>query len=420
MQHLKQLREKRAAAVAKMEALVRKAEAENRGFTDKDDIAWRDLETEIAEVDAKMRRAESFQSLTKPVPSQREIDTGMSTNTCDTEWRNAATGGLVRVLNNDQPLATTDARDSAIGLGGFARALVVGPRNEFERRALSEGSLTAGGHMVPVPLAQNVIDRLRAATVVFRAGARTVEMDSQTLKIAKVTGDPTASWLAEGASMSSTDPTFGAVTLTAKTLRCVVVASREVVEDAPNFGDVLGSILANAFAVELDRAALMGSGSGSEPQGLVNQAGVNAVTNGANGAVLANFDQYVNGVQSLLDANAPQPTAWIIAPRTQAQFAKFKDTTNQPLVPPNMVATIPQLVTTSVPVNQTVGTSTDCTTVFVGDFTQMLIGVRSELVIRVLSERYADTHQIGFVAALRADVQLAQPAAFTKITGIRA
>lgn len=420
MDELKRLREKRNTIVSAMQALVTKAESENRGFTSADDAEWSKFENQLVELDTRLRRAEQFQSLNRAAPSQRTIYAGGYVSTDDAQWRNISTGATVRVLNADQPMATVDMGEATARFGDYARALVIGPRNEAERRALNEGTTTAGGHLVPTPLASSIIDRMRAATVVFRAGARTVEMDSQTLKIAKVTGDPTASWLAEAASMSSSDPTFGAVTLTAKTLRCLIVASREVIEDAPNFGEVLGTILSNAFAVELDRAALMGSGTGAEPQGLVNQAGLGAVTNGANGATLANYDKYVDAVQALLDANAPPATAWIIAPRTQAQFGKLKDTTNQPLVPPAMVATIPQLVTTSIPVTQTVGTSTDCTTAFVGDFRQMLIGVRNEFTIRVLNERYADTHQVGFVAALRADVQLAQPAAFAKITGIRA
>jgi HK97 family phage major capsid protein len=45
----------------------------------------------------------------------------------------------------------------------------------------------------------------------------------------------------------------------------------------------------------------------------------------------------------------------------------------------------------------------------------LLIGVRTGLNIELLKERFADSHQYAFIAHLRADVQIAQPAAFVKI-----
>lgn len=50
--------------------------------------------------------------------------------------------------------------------------------------------------------------------------------------------------------------------LTAKTLRCLVVVSKELAADAPNFDQRISDILHRALALELDRAVLIGSGSG--------------------------------------------------------------------------------------------------------------------------------------------------------------
>jgi hypothetical protein len=50
-------------------------------------------------------------------------------------------------------------------------------------RALNEGTATAGGHLVPTPLAARVIDLIRNASVVNRVGATTVPMMTSTLKI---------------------------------------------------------------------------------------------------------------------------------------------------------------------------------------------------------------------------------------------
>ena len=71
------------------------------------------------------------------------------------------------------------------------------------------------------------------------------------------------------------------------------------------------------------------------------------------------------------------------------------------------------------PVNLTVGTSTDCSEVYTGQWDQCWIGVRTDLRILPLRERFIDSGQYGFLAWLRADVQLAQPAAFVVDTGVR-
>jgi hypothetical protein len=48
----------------------------------------------------------------------------------------------------------------------------------------------------------------------------------------------------------------------------------------------------------------------------------------------------------------------------------------------------------------------------------VLLGVRTQFVLRRLDQRYADNYQVGFLAALRADVQLIAPASAGVVTGI--
>jgi HK97 family phage major capsid protein len=333
-------------------------------------------------------------------------------------WFDPTTRKAIRTLTRTEKLH--DGKSPGYDLGDFVRAMVLGARTDIQKRAMSEGTATAGGHLVPTPLANDVIDKLRAASVSFTAGATTIPMDSQTLKIARVTQDPTPSWLAEAASMSATDAAFDAVTLTAKTLRCLIVVSRELIEDAPNFNDVLMGICARTFAAELDRVCLVGSGSGAEPLGLFGTSGIGSVSMGANGATVADYDELIDSLVTLGTANAAQPTAWIMAPRTGGQLAKLKATDNQPLIAPAKVAAFPMLETSGIPVNQTQGTSTDCSTILTGYFPDLLVGMRREFELELHRDLYAATHQVAFTASLRADVQFARPANFCRIVGLRA
>ena len=82
---------------------------------------------------------------------------------------------------------------------------------------------------------------------------------------------------------------------------------------------------------------------------------------------------------------------------------------------------LPLLVTKQVPINVTVGTSTDASYIFTADWSNLLVGIRTAFSLRFLGERFlADNLQYAFLAYLRADVQLAQPSAFVVDTGMRA
>lgn len=327
-------------------------------------------------------------------------------------------GQEVRVLAPKDAMATERAKGP--GVGDLARAMIFGARNDSERRALSVGVDASGGFTVPEPLAAEFIDKLRATAVVFRAGAQTVQMDSDTLDIAKLASDPTASWTAENTEITASDPTFERVRLQARKLTALVKVGRELLEDSVNVSAILENAFRQALALELDRAALFGSGTAPEPQGLFGITGVNEISMGTDGAVPADFDDLVDAIVAIQSDNGADPTAAIWNPRTAGTYAKMKDTTNQPLSPPQMVADLQKLATTRVPIDQTQGTSSDASTVLVGDFRQMMIGMRVGIDLRLLNERYAEFDQVGFIARMRADVDVTHASHFAKVIGVRA
>ncbi len=175
------------------------------------------------------------------------------------------------------------------------RGLALGDWNgaDAERRVMSEGTASAGGYLVPTPMSAKVLDLVRAGSAAMQLGAQTVPMDAPTLKIAKVDGDPTGYWRAENAAITASDLTIGAVTLTAKTLATRVKLSGELFEDGQGVSDVVANCLAQALAGELDRVVFTGSGSGAEPQGILNASGTNQVSLGDNGAALASYDDFL-------------------------------------------------------------------------------------------------------------------------------
>ncbi len=121
---------------------------------------------------------------------------------------------------------------------------------------------------------------------------------------------------------------------------------------------------------------------------------------------------------SMIGIRAMDPTAMIANPRTETALQKLKDLDNNPLTAPSTIARIPLLSTTSAPVDETEGTAVNASSIVFGDFTQLMIGMRTSLEIRVSDHALAATGQLLVVAWLRADIQLAQPKSFCKLTGI--
>lgn len=295
--------------------------------------------------------------------------------------------------------------------GAILRALALGTTDELERRTLAAGIDTAGGYTVPSILAASFIDAMRAASVVSRAGARVVPLEGET-SIAQVVSDPVPQWRAENQPVAESEPTFGSVTFHPRSLAVMAKASREVLEDSINIEEALMGCLSQAMGLELDRACLLGTGAANEPWGISNWPGIHEVALNS----IPTYDVLLTARTALLTSNSRPPTAYILHPREEGVYSKMKDGVGLPYPVPPKIEGVPFLTTTQVPIS--LGTGTD-SLIITGDFRRALIGMRTSLRIEVLRERYADTLTYGFLAWLRADLILEQPAAFCKITGVQ-
>lgn len=403
-----------AGQEAELEALRGKVEKTERRMTER------------AFVDAADRRAPGVPLNGAPAFSRAEVRVfaqcaSAAPQGFDGSMLHAQDGSVVPVLEARHKLADfaiPEQRGPSLSFGGFLRALVLGPSTDVERRVMAESSIGTGGAMVPVPMATEIIDAMRAESVAFKAGCRTVPMSSQTLKFARVVSDPVGGWRAENAPIVEGEPTFDQATLTARSWALLTRISRELLEDGQNTDALLRGVFARTAALALDRAIMWGSGTANTPLGVANTPGIQTVSMGANGAVLANWGRVLDAVAALEGANAGNVTAMVLAPRTARTIYGLADTTNAPLALPPRLAGIPVLTTTSASVTETQGTSSAASSIILGDFREVYVGIRTALTISILNERYADTGQIGFVSWLRADVLVARPAALARITGI--
>jgi HK97 family phage major capsid protein len=411
---LDQLREQRATARTAADGILNRAAAEQRDLSagelaayqghvveqrTADDAIEAEHAREVAELRAAATRRPGPDAPREPVLTREQSVF---------DWCQAR--GMFDSQPADEPLSFDRY------LRGLATAQWDGAPHE---RALAELTVGAGGALVPAPLAARVIDLARNRTVVMRAGAVTVPMQSQTLALARLTSEGTPAWKTENAAITAADMVFDRVTFTARTLVRLITLSVELFEDAdPSSEGVIANAFAGQMAVELDRVALLGTGTPPEPRGVLNQSGITSTAHGAAGTVITNCDWWLDAIGAVRAAGF-EPNAHIQAPRSSTSLSKLKEaTTNAYMTPP--AGLLPMLTTKSIPINLTVGASTDTSLVFTADWSNLLIGIRTAFNLRFLGERFlADNLQYAFLAYLRADVQLAQPTAFVVDTGVR-
>ncbi|WP_172327844.1 phage major capsid protein [Mangrovicoccus sp. HB161399] len=301
-----------------------------------------------------------------------------------------------------------------LSLGGYLRSMIVGAKTDTERRALAEGSDSAGGYTVPTTLSSQLIDKMRAASVVNAAGARMVPLTSDDHVIARLATDPVPAWRTENSAVTESEPTFDSVPLQPKSLAVLTKISFELMEDSVNLQTELPRIMSVALAKELDRVALIGSGTAPEPRGVANTVGIGTT---AHDDAISSYIPLVRARTGILSANAGPVSAIIMHPRDEGAIAEMVDTNGNPLIMPRVLEPIPVLTTTALPIDGGVGTNES--SVIVGNFRHLLIGMRTNITVTVLREHFAGNMQYGLLAYMRADVAVSQPGAFHTITGVQ-
>ena len=340
-------------------------------------------------------------------------------------WIDVKTHRRIPVLSNSQSYAdlVEGKGDPTPSIGRLMRGIVLGGRADDalelaeERKALSIGEDPSGGYTVGGKLAANWIDALRANMVLNRAGALLVPMDSKSLAIAKLTGDPVSSWHGENATLADSDPTFGALEMQAKTVTCLVKLSLELSQDASNIEEILSRALVSSMANAIDRAGLVGSATDAAlaPKGLFNHAGINKVL--AVGAP-TNWDHLIDAYYELMldDVAEADIGAMIGHPAHFRKMAKLKtglSGDNSPLPLPDAVARIPRLWTTAAPL------AAGSAKAIIGNWRDYLFGVRQQITVRVLNEAFiGDSLSIAVLAYARVDFAAAREQSFCSIEGI--
>lgn len=141
----------------------------------------------------------------------------------------------------------------------------------LQGKDLSEGTDTAGGHLVPTEFEAAILHKLRE-TPSLRNQVREYQMATNEREIAVENAAVTANWIAENASITTSDQSYNQVKLVAHKLAARTRASRELVDDAKTTPGVIDDIIrsmAGQMARAEDVAIISGTGdANNQPTGI--------------------------------------------------------------------------------------------------------------------------------------------------------
>jgi HK97 family phage major capsid protein len=208
------------------------------------------------------------------------------------------------------------------------RAMVRGEirSHTFERRALNTTTATNGPEVVPQDFLSQVQAKLLTTGPMLDGSVINLltTQSGNDIKVPVEQTRPVGTATAEGATFAVSDPTFANITLRSHKIGTLVVASRELVEDA---GIDLQSFLAGQIGVALGTAvnSVLTVGTGTvQANGIVTAAG-SGVTGGTAAAGAFSSDQLISLMHSVDSLYAAQPGAgWMMSRATMGTVRQLK------------------------------------------------------------------------------------------------
>jgi HK97 family phage major capsid protein len=415
-----EFRGKRQQYLLDARAILDKAELDgNRRLTTEERVAHDEAKRQADLLDAKIKKYEAENDAEREMESRR-MNGGLASvryNKPSAEntlhFRDVTTGREIRALRHGESYRSAlGLPESTVDIFKVTAAKITGDKSKLnaeERGIHSEGANTSGGFMVPEYQSPEIFDMSRARMVTSAAGCLVVPMQSETLKLATITSDPTAYWVREGETITESEGTFGSLTLRARACAIYSEASLPLMRDAANIEQIIRDMVTKAIASALDSAVLNGNGAGEQPLGMLHAS---EVQNYAVGGAFS-YSNLIEAKRRCWLRNV-EPNAMIMNHGLRAYIAGIYDGEGLPIA-----GRIPEYDNLNKQWT-TALSSTANTCCYVGDFSNVLIGIRNQIEIEVsgLAGDVFKNARVAIRGYLRADVGFARSNDICKLSGI--
>lgn len=284
-------------------------------------------------------------------------------------------------------------------------------------RDLIVATSTMGGYTVGTDLrGGSFVDILRNHAYVASAGATILSGLNGAVAIPTKAAGATAYWVAEGTAPTEGNITFGQITMSPKTIGAWVDFSRKLMlQSSMDVEAMVRADLYGSIGAEIDRAALNGAGTGSEPSGILASTSVGTSTIGAQGGA-PTWASIVELETLVANGNADRGAlAYFVNSKTRGKLktvAKSTAVTDFIWERDNTVNGYRTWVTNQLPSNLTKGTTTGQSAAIFGNWNDLMIGQWGGLDLLVDPYTASNTGTVRVVALQDVDVAIRRAASF--------
>lgn len=405
--NLQAIREKRAAKIQEARALADKAQTESRQMTPEEIAAFDKIKAEILALEQEEARAQFLSDMERRSQGGPVVDRS-----------HAALVGRVNVLDvlragiEGRSLSGAAAEYHAEAerrSGRKAQGFFV-PLEAIERRAAVDTTMAAA--LVPTDhRADQYIEPFRNALLARKLGVRVLSGLSGNVSIPKHGSGTTVGWVAEGGTLPDGDMEPESVTLAPRHAGGLVELSRQLIQQSsPAAEKLVTDDLSALLAGAIDKAIIKGGGP-NEPTGILAATGVQTGT-------LATLDwPAVLAVLEKLELANCTPNAVLASIKTKTQLAQTLREAGLPgyLWDAGKVGELAAHATNQVP-----DAAADKGTAIFGDFSQVMLGIWSEvdLMVNPYAEGPYSRGGVLVRAMSTVDVALRHPEAFVKVQDV--
>ncbi|WP_304114555.1 phage major capsid protein [Mycolicibacterium bacteremicum] len=272
-------------------------------------------------------------------------------------------------------------------------------------------------------VAKILVKPLEEESKFLAAGPRVFDTASP-LRIPKLGGPTTVTWVGENEQIPEANPDFDEIELlpsTMKSLKTLTRYSNELArQSVVALDQALKDRLVTDVAAKLDAQLFSASGNGTtEPQGLFAWAGTQTL---AVGGALELDDLHDAEALALGENVNPAQLKWVMTSRELIDLRKIKDTTGRYIVQPDVTGAggytllgHPVVVSNRVP--DLTGTPNTGRAALV-DFSQVAVARDLAPTIKILDQTFGDYDQQAIRVVCRYDAKPLNPEAVIKLTGI--
>lgn len=230
--------------------------------------------------------------------------------------------------------AASEACAQRFGSNSGQRAFYL-PMDMMAKRDFTVGTAAEAGNLVTTTLRTDMFaDILRNRLALGRLGVTMLNGLTGNIDLPRKTVGSSLGFVTEIAAAAETQPNTGKVTMSPKRIGGFIEFSKQaVIQSAIAVEPMLRQDVIGEYAVQVETAAINGSGTLPNPRGIRNWPGIGSVVGGANGLLL-NWAKTVEMETAVANVNA-EPDAqagYLINTRTRGAAKTIQKATNLPFI----------------------------------------------------------------------------------------